>query len=172
MRSWPIIVCLLAVSAACAEEPARRESVVVCSIDEMVRLNECQLLDLYKCAQPGPVPIGYSPGRVIPNPGARTTVAKSNMLKHVWQGKYFDNDVMTNRIFGVSFIKGQVTSENSWIDGKPANAIDYSGTSHLFKQYRDEFREIAPGIYLGVMWKRDECNPKILTWFALDARCR
>ena len=93
-------------------------------------------------------------------------------MKHVWQGKYFDNDVMTNRFFGVKFIKGQVTCEDSWIDGKPVNAIDYSGTSFLFKNYRDEFREVAPGIYLGVMWKRGECNPKLLTWFAIDARCK
>jgi hypothetical protein len=172
MRAWPIIVCLLAATHSSAEEPVRRSSAAICSMDDLVRMDECQLLDLYRNAQPGPVPSGFSPGRVIPDPGKRTTVVKSNLMKHIWQGKYFDNDVMTNRFFGIKFIKGQVTPEISWIDGKPVNAIDYSATSLLFKHYRDEIREIAPGIYLGIMWKRDECTPKLLTWFAIDARCQ
>jgi hypothetical protein len=172
MRSWTIIVCLLAAAHSSAQEPVRRSSLTICSMDDLVRMDECQLLDLYRNAQPGPVPSGFSPGRVIPGPGKKNTVAKSNLMKHVWQGKYFDDDVMTNRFFGIKFIKGQVTSENSWIDGKPVKAIDYSGTSLLFKKYRDEIREVAPGIYLGVMWKRDDCAPKLLTWFAIDARCQ
>jgi hypothetical protein len=168
MRAWPIVISLFIASSSVAAEPA-----AITSMDELVRMNECQLLDLYAKAEPGPVPSGYVPGRAIVKPGKRTTVAKSNLLTHVWQGKYFDDDIMTNRIFGMKFIKGQVTQETSWLDGRPVNAIDYSQTSHLFKPYRDEFREMAPGIYLGVMWKRDDCRPKLLSWFALDARvCR
>ncbi len=159
-------ILLLAISpTAVTAEPIK-----VCSMDELVRMNECQLRDLYSNAQPGPVPTGYAPGRAIPSPGKHSTVAKSNFLKHVWQGKYFDDDVMTNRLFGLKFTKGQVAPDISWVDGKPVNAIDYSHTSFLFKPYRDEFREVAPGLYLGIMWKRDGCHAKLTTWFALDAR--
>jgi hypothetical protein len=176
MRAWPIVVSLIAVSSTLAAEPAAdlpNHPAKICSIDDFLPLSECELLDLYRHAGPGPVPIGFSAGRVLPAPGKPSNVAKSNAMKHVWQGKYFDCDgIMTNRLLGMKIIKGQVTRETSWIDGKPVNAIDYSHTSLLFKPYRDEFREIAPGIYLGTMWKRDDCKPKMLTWFALDARCR
>jgi hypothetical protein len=134
-------------------------------------MSECQLLELYKNAGPGPIPSGFTPGRAIPSPGKHSTVRRSNMMKHVWQGKNFGCDgIMTNRFFGLKMIKGQITQEASWLDGRPVNVIDYSHTSLVFKPYRDEFREISPGIYLGMMWKRDDCQPKMLTWFALDAR--
>jgi hypothetical protein len=165
MGAWPIVISLLAASSSAAAEPA-----AITSLDDLVRMNECQLLELYSKAGPGPVPCGYAPGRAIVNPGKRTTVLKSNLLKHVWQGKYFDDEVMTNRIFGMKFIRGQVALETSWLDGRLVNAIEYSQTSLLFKPYRDEFREVSPGIYLGIMWKRDHCPPKLMAWFALDAR--
>jgi len=172
MRAWPIVVSLLVTSSTLAAEPVSSFPAKICSIDDLLCLNECQLLDLYGNASPGPIPSGFSPGRVFPAPGKHSNVAKSNAMKHVWQGKYFDCDgIMTNRFFGMKIIKGHVTQETSWIDGKPVNAIDYSHTSLLFKPYRDEFREIAPGIYPGTMWKRDDCKPKLLTWFAFDTRC-
>jgi hypothetical protein len=168
MRTWPIIGLIVFTPAFAAAQPA-----AITCMDDLVRMNECQLLELFKSAEPGPAPCGYLPGRVISKPGKRTTVAKSNFMKHVWQGKYFDDcGIMTNRMFGMKFTKGQVGADASWLDGRPANIIDYSQTSLLFKPYRDEIREVAPGIYLGIMWKRDDCQPKITTWFALDARCK
>lgn len=171
MRIWSIIVTLFVVQPTVASEPARTYPAAITCLDDLVRMSECELLELYKNAEPGPIPQGFSPGRVITNPGRKLTVARSNAMKHVWQGKYFDDLIMTNKFFGMKIIKGQVTCESSWIDGKPSNAIDYSGTSLIFRPYRDEFREISPGIYLGSMWKRDNCNPKLMTWFAFDTRC-
>lgn len=171
MRAWPIIISLLFTTPLVAAEPAKTYPASITCLDELVRMSECELLELYRQAEPGPIPQGFSPGRVIPNPGKKLTVVRSNMMKSVWQGKYFEDLIMTNKFFGLKVIKGQVTQESSWIDGKPSNAIDYSGTSLIFKPYRDEFREVAPAIYLGTMWKRDGCNPKLMTWFAFDARC-
>ena len=172
MRAWPIILSLFATSSTLAAEPAPAYPAKICSLEDLLCLNECQLLDLYRNAGPGPIPSGFTPGRVLPAPGKPSNVAKSNRMQHIWQGKYFECDsTMINRFFGIKMIKGQVTQECSWIDGKPVNVIDYSHTSLIYKPYRDEFREIAPGIYLGTMWKRDDCKPKFMTWFALDARC-
>jgi hypothetical protein len=169
MRYWHIVVCTLLLPAL-----SNAQQAAICSVDELVRMSECQLRELYLQAAPGPLPDGFVPGRAILKPGSRTTVARSNLMKHVWQGKYFDDEcIMTNRMFGMRMIKGQVTAAAaSWLDGKPAHEIDYKCTSLIFKPYRDEFREVAPGIYLGIMWKRDDCSPKIVAWFTLDARCR
>ncbi len=164
MRAWPIIVSLFVGSSAFAQ------TAPITLMEELIVLDECQLLELYKNSKPGPLPNGFVPGRVIMKPGSTSTVRRSNFMKHIWQGKYFDDQIMTNKIFGLKFIKGNVTCENSWFDGQPVHAIDYSETSLLFKTYRDEFREVAPGIYLGAMWKRNGCQPKLLTWFAFDAR--
>jgi len=165
MRLWSVAACLLLAAPLTANEP-------ITSMDQLVRMSECELLELYKAGSPGIVPEGFTPGRAIPKPGSKLTVLRSKMMTKVWQGKYFGDDgIMTNKFFGIKMIKGQVQQETSWLDGGPVNAIDYSQTSLIFKPYRDEFREIAPGIYLGVMWKRDDCKPKLLTWFAIDARC-
>jgi hypothetical protein len=142
-------------------------------IDELVRMSECQLLSLYRNAEAGQMPSGYTPGKMISKPGSKTTVLKSKITsKTVWQGKYFDdNGIMTNRMFNVRAIKGEVQMGESWIDGKPSIIIDYAPTSFVWRQYRDEIREVSPGIYLGIMFQRDCPCPKIRTWFALDARC-
>ena len=172
MRSVPIFLSVMIAGSAAAQSPAPMAPPQVSSLDQLVCMNECQLLDLYRQAQPGPVPSGFTPGRMISNPGKRSTVFVSRMTQRtLWQGKIFGDDgIMTNKMFGVRFIKGEVQAGESWIDGKPSNIIDYSRTSLIFRPYRDEFREVSPGIYLGIMFKRDCCNPKVVTYFALDAR--
>jgi hypothetical protein len=76
---------------------------------------------------------------------------------------------MVNRQFGVPAIKAAVLDGQSWIDGKPTLTFDYEGTSLICGSYRDEIREVSPGVFLGCMHKRqkDGCV-KIATWFALD----
>jgi hypothetical protein len=172
----PILVSVLITGPAFADSPVIVATTglptEIGSLDELVRMNECQLLDLYKRAEPGAIPSGYASGRMISKPGRLTTVPVSRITKlTVWQGKYFDGGpIMTNRMFGVRFIKGEVQHGESWIDGRPSNIIDYGPTSLLWRSYRDEFREVAPGIYLGIMFKREGCKSKIVTYFALNAR--
>jgi hypothetical protein len=177
MRIAPIFVSFVFATALHADDASPALPVnpapAAYSIDDLVRMSECQLLDLYRQAEPGPIPCGYTPGKMISKPGSKTTVLKSRLVGcSLWQGKNFDdNGIMTNRMFGARFIKGEVGMGESWIDGRPSIIIDYSQTSRIFRPYRDEIREVCPGIYLGVMFKRDCCCPTIVTFFALDARC-
>jgi len=177
MRALSILACFLIASPVAGDEAKSPVTLAypasIESLDELVRMSECQLLDLYRRAEPGPLPTGFAPGRMISNPGRRTTVPVSRFTKaFVWQGKYFDDGgIMTNKMFHFRFIKGEVQQGESWIDGRPSIIIDYSQTSLIFRPYRDELREISPGIYLGIMFKRDACKPKIVTYFAIDARC-
>jgi hypothetical protein len=143
-------------------------------IKELVRMDRCQLLDLYQRAEPGPIPCGYAPGRNIPNPVHRSTAMRSALMRvTAWQGKYFEPDgFMVNRMFGVKTNKAQIYYGESWLDGKPSLILDYEQTSRMWSQYRDELREVSPGIYLGIMYQRDCLEPKIKTFFAIDARCK
>ena len=40
------------------------------------------------------------------------------------------------------------------MDGQPATILDYSETSHLYANYRDEIRQVGPGLFLGAMYSR------------------
>ena len=89
-----------------------------------------------------------------------------------WQGKYFPDDgTMINKTFGLKAIKANVYPGISWLDGGPSTIFDYYDRSKIAARYRDEVREVSPGIYLGIMHKRDGACPKLAAWFALDARC-
>src|SRR2546421_327244 len=64
---------------------------------------------------------------------------------------------------------GNVYHDTSWYDGRPALILDYADTSLVYKKYRDEIREVAPGLYLGLMYKRRCPQPKFKMYFALQA---
>ena len=135
-------------------------------------MDECQLMEIYKTGTVSPVPCGYTPGLVIYNPGSKLTVPVSKLMKlTAWQGKYITCDKMINRQFGVPFIRANISMGQSWIDGGPTLVFDYADTSFICKRYRDEVREVSPGVYLGCMHRRTGDTVRIATWFALDARC-
>jgi hypothetical protein len=48
--------------------------------------------------------------------------------------------------------------------------LDYSRTSRVYAQYRDEIRQVGPGLYLGVMHARTAPQPTFKTYFALADR--
>jgi hypothetical protein len=89
----------------------------------------------------------------------------------IWQGKVFEpcQGTAVNRFFCVSVIRGQVYSGCSWHDGGPALILDYQNTSLVYKNYRDEIRQVAPGLYLGLMYDRTTCPPKTVMYFALES---
>jgi hypothetical protein len=47
-----------------------------------------------------------------------------------------------------------VREDSSWVDGRPCIVLDYSRTSFVASMVRDEIRELAPGVYLGVVFVR------------------
>jgi len=53
---------------------------------------------------------------------------------------------------GLNLIVAKTYYDQSWMDGKPTIVIDYSSTSLVAGQIRDEIREVEPGLYLGKVW--------------------
>lgn len=139
--------------------------------EQLLRMSECELVQVYKSGVPGMPPCGYTPGTIIFQPGSAITVPVSRAMgATTWQGKWITADgFMVNKMFGVPSIKAAIGPGESWIDGRPSTIFDYQNTSFVWQQYRDEVREVSPGVYLGCMHSRCGKNgPKIATWFALD----
>ena len=53
---------------------------------------------------------------------------------------------------GIQAIEATVYKQDSWYDGQPCIVLDYSQTSLVARYVRDEIREIAPGVYLGLVF--------------------
>jgi hypothetical protein len=140
------------------------------SAEQLLRMNECELVQVYKGGVPGMPPCGYTPGTIIFQPGSAVTVPTAKLMKATaWQGKYIPGDgTMVNRMFGLPAIKAAVTSGESFIDGRPSVIFDYQDTSLVWRKYRDEVREVSPGVYLGCMHRLGCKGPTVATWFALD----
>lgn len=141
------------------------------SAEQLLHFSECELVQIYKCGVPGMPPCGYTPGKMIFQPGSAITVPTGRLIGATfWQGKMFPGDgTMVNRMFGLPAIKAAVTSGESFVDGKPSAIFDYHDTSFVWRNYRDEVREVSPGVYLGIMHWVGWGGPKVATWFALDA---
>jgi hypothetical protein len=147
-------------------------STVMLEPKQLARMSEKQLEVLYRLAQPGPIPQGYTPGIAIFNAGSPFTNVIAQVVGcSAWQGKYFEDPAtMINKTFGVKAIKTVIYLGESYVDGRPSTILDYSVAPRMFQRYRDEIREVAPGIYLGILYRREACGPKRVSWFTLDAR--
>ena len=53
-------------------------------------------------------------------------------------------------------------------DGRPAIILDYTGTSLLYRNARDEIREISPGLFLGFVIDIRDPSAKARRWFAFE----
>ena len=119
-----------------------------------------QLGELFRSASAGPIPNGHGKGTVLLGTGgllARLAAVVSYTL--LWRGKVVSarKGRLKNLISALSIpaIAAAVYEQNSWLDGKPCIVLDYSKTSIVAHMVRDEIREIAPGVYLGlVFWGR------------------
>jgi hypothetical protein len=127
---------------------------------DLLDMSQEELDELFRQAEPGPIPVGEGDGTVIfapDTPVAETAAKLANLI--AWKGKVFDpvKGELRNEVgpFGDLAIRAKVYLDESWFDGKPAIILDYSKTSLVAKWIRDEIREIAPGLYLGIVYWDD-----------------
>ena len=172
MRYFPIAACVLGIaSSANAADPAP-QTYAVRTASDLVKMNRCDLEALYRGASVGCPPSGKFRGRVIINPGSRITGPASQFTRVIWQGKIINEETMVNRVFGVRAVPARVYIGQSYLDGKPSVVMDYAGSSRLFSAYRDEIREVSPGLYLGMVHKRTDAGAELKAFFALEPRGR
>lgn len=141
--------------------------------ERLQRMSPAELDALYRAAGPGAQPRGKVYGLPIVAPGKAMGPALSRGARAVWQGKVFSDDGTSavNRFFGARMIRGNLYYGSSWLDGRSSLVLDYQGTSLVYGRYRDEIREVAPGLYLGVMFARSKKGPPTFSrYFAFETR--
>jgi hypothetical protein len=128
---------------------------------------------LYRNAGAGDIPTGYLPGKVLYCPDERFAGAKSRLSALVWHGKIFDpcTGTLINQWCGLQAVRARVYPGSSCLDGRPAIVMDYRGVSCVvWASVRDEMREVAPGLYLGVMFRCRGACAQFKMFFALEVQ--
>jgi len=129
--------------------------------------------ELFGAGTAGAIPDGRGKGTVLLGTGGRAArVAAALCYALAWRGKVVNarqgrlKNIVTP--LGIQAIEAAVYQQDSWYDGEPCIVLDYSKTSFVARKIRDEIREIAPGVFLGlVFWGR-----RHVLDFALDFRQR
>ncbi len=132
-----------------------------------------ELEKLFSSGVAGAIPNGHGKGTVLIGTGgplARLAAALSYVL--AWRGKVVNaregrlKNLLTP--LAIQAIEAAVYKQDSWYDGEPCIVLDYSKTSFVAHKIRDEIREIAPGVFIGlVFW-----GHRHVLDFALDFRHR
>jgi hypothetical protein len=140
------------------------------TIQQLIQMSQPELDQLYLQSSAGTIPVGRVRGRAILYPGTRLARPASKFSRLAWQGKIFGDDGTSavNRFFGMRMIHAEVSYGESWVDGRPSIILNYENTSRLYEPYRDEIREVAPGLYLGRMYERTSPQPTLKMQFALE----
>jgi len=129
---------------------------------QFLEMSDEQLDGLFRNAPAGEIPDGEGEGTAIIEPGSAVSddIARFVHL-FTWKGKVFDRaeGELKNEILpmGDKAIVAKVYKDKSWLDEKECIVLDYSKTSLIAHWIRDEIREVAPGIYLGIVyWDKEK----------------
>jgi hypothetical protein len=131
-------------------------------VQDLLDMPESQLEELFRQSPAGEIPDGEADGTVLVAPGSKLSDTAAKLVHLVaWQGKVFDREKgeLLNKIlpFGLEAVRAKVYKDESWFDGKETIVLDYSKSSVVAQWIRDEIREVAPRLYLGlVFWERDK----------------
>ncbi|QEH36185.1 hypothetical protein OJF2_47450 [Aquisphaera giovannonii] len=149
-----------------------RAQAMALSASRLLEMSGPDLDALYRQGRSVGLPAGRVRGTAILAPGTRRNEAMAAGTRLVWQGKVYNpaEAVAVNRFFGLPIVKARVYQAESWLDGSPSLILDYSQTSRIYARNRDEIREIAPGLYLGLMYARTSPQPTLKMYFVLEAQ--
>jgi hypothetical protein len=127
------------------------------SADQLLAMSQADLDDLFRRSPTGAVPTGDTQGTAVVAPGtaiARPFAKLARLL--LWQGKVFDpvRRRLRNKVspLGLRLFAAQVYKSPSWLDRRECIVLDYSRASLAVFFIRDEIREVAPGLFLGIVY--------------------
>jgi hypothetical protein len=140
------------------------------NVRQLLRMSRAELEALYRQGRSAPVPAGFARGTALQYAGTGLAVPAARATHLLWQGKLFNaaDCTLVNKMGGVQMIRARVYYGESWIDGSPSVIMDYRETSRVWADVRDELREVAPGLYLGAMFRRRCPEPRFVMFFALE----
>ncbi|MFF3910662.1 hypothetical protein ACFYZJ_33030 [Streptomyces sp. NPDC001848] len=124
---------------------------------QLLKAGEQRLEDIFRASPPGEIPRGPLEGTAIlpwaGSAGARLIAVFVSL--GLWRGKVFSPDGhLSNRFtpLDVLAVVAKVAVGPSRLDGTDCIVVDYSRTSLLAMGVRDEVRQVAPNLYLGLVW--------------------
>jgi hypothetical protein len=123
-----------------------------------LELSPAKLDELFASSPAGEIPTGRGRGTAIAFAGGRATKPLAAITRVLlWQGKVFrpESHDLKNLLtpFSVKGIRAEVYSGESWFDGKPCIVLDYSKSSKVAGQIRDEIRQVGPNEYVGIVFR-------------------
>jgi hypothetical protein len=125
-------------------------------VAQLMKMSQAQLDELFHSSPTGPIPEGEMEGTIIIVAGKELSDNEAKAITtYMWKGKAFDpkSGQLRNMLpLGINAVVANVYKGKSWIDEKESIILDYSQTSLIAHRLRDEIREVAPGLYLGVMF--------------------
>jgi hypothetical protein len=123
----------------------------------------------FRQAPVGFAPVGPTRGTVLDADG-RFPRMKARLQGSIWKGKTFHGDgTFTNRwVGGIRAGNASTHIEPSWLDGQPSLVVQYPSNALVFRNTRDEIRQVAPDVWLGRSFDATTGAPK--NWFTLRAR--
>jgi hypothetical protein len=141
------------------------------TLDQLLGMSPAEIENVYRQGTAAAIPPGRVRGTALLSPGTRRARVVSRGARLLWQGKVFEEGQSTavNRFFGMRVIRGQLYQGPSWLDGGPSLILDYAQTSRIYADNRDEIRQIAPGLFLGLMYNRTTSPPELQMYFVLEA---
>lgn len=175
MRSLTLTFSLIALLGSIHAGPrtvvADENTVVIEHMEDLARCRPEQLDAVFASGWVAGIPTGRLQGTPLVNPGSRNAVQASRTGRLFWSGKRIEQTGAdaNNFFFGVPSVRAKVSIQNSLRDGRPAIVLDYSGTSVIYRNVRDEIREVAPGVYLGYVDDTRTPEPATRRWFALES---
>jgi len=123
----------------------------------LVSETRSELARLFSSGRVGDIPDGHGRGTLLLGAGATASrLAAAACYALWWRGKVVNarrrrlKNILTP--LNIQAIAAAVYKQESWVDGAPCIVLDYSKTSLVARQIRDEIREIAPGVFLGVVF--------------------
>jgi hypothetical protein len=121
-------------------------------------LSLCELDDLYRRATVHGAPHGWLPGEVIVFTNMPAPKLVKRLADTFWVGKHIEPDgYFINQWKNRQALDSYIRIGPSYVDGCPSIVFEYPRCTPLFGPMRDEYREIAPGLFLGRMYRRVPC---------------
>ncbi len=124
---------------------------------------------MFRAGTVGCEPLGPTRGTVLYADG-KHPYARARVQGAIWKGKSFHGDgTFTNRwVGGIRAGSTGIRLEPSWLDGQPCFVMQYPPDALVFRNVRDEIREVAPGVWLGRSY--DCVSGKAKNWFLLQCK--
>ncbi|MDQ1357209.1 MAG: hypothetical protein QOF81_69 [Acidimicrobiaceae bacterium] len=123
-----------------------------------LEMTPAQLDELFGSSPAGDIPVGRGKGTAILFGGRPAAKRFATFVRLVlWHGKVFRPEThdLKNLLTPLSLkgLRAEVYTGESWYDGRPCVVLDYSKSSKLAGQIRDEIRQIGPGEYVGMVFR-------------------